>query len=44
MEATFEQFKALGAEVKYPPTRKPWGAVLAAVYDPDGNVARTRSR
>jgi hypothetical protein len=25
-------------EVKYAPTKKPWGAVLAALYDLDGNV------
>jgi predicted enzyme related to lactoylglutathione lyase len=38
LEITFERFKTLGAQVKYPPTRKPWGAVLAAVHDPDGNI------
>jgi predicted enzyme related to lactoylglutathione lyase len=38
LQATFERVVALGAEVRYPPTRKPWGAMLAAVYDLDGNV------
>lgn len=38
LEAVFERFESLGARVKYPPTEKPWGAVLAAVLDPDGNV------
>jgi predicted enzyme related to lactoylglutathione lyase len=35
---TFDRFKQLGGKVKYPPTRKPWGALLAALYDLDGNV------
>lgn len=38
LQATFDNFVKLGAGVKYPPTRKPWGARLAALYDPDGNV------
>jgi predicted enzyme related to lactoylglutathione lyase len=38
IEETFERFKELGVEVKYPPTKKPWGDVLAAVFDPDGNI------
>lgn len=38
LQATFERVVALGAEVKYPPTEKPWGARLAAVLDPDGNT------
>ena len=38
LQATFDRFVALGAQVKYPPTKKPWGAKLAAVFDPDGNV------
>ena len=38
IEETFERLKALGAEVKYPPTKKPWGDVLAALFDPDGNI------
>ena len=38
LQRTFDRFVELGAGVKYPPTRKPWGARLAALYDPDGNV------
>jgi predicted enzyme related to lactoylglutathione lyase len=38
IEEAFERLKRLGAEVKYPPTKKPWGDILAAVFDPDGNV------
>jgi predicted enzyme related to lactoylglutathione lyase len=35
---TFNRFKDLGVKVKYPPGKKPWGAVLATLYDLDGNV------
>ena len=38
LQATFEHFVNLGAKVKYPPTEKPWGDTLAALYDPDGNL------
>ena len=38
IEATFKRFEAYGTRVNYPPTEKPWGAVLAALYDPDGNL------
>lgn len=38
LEATFDRIVALGAQVRYPPTEKPWGDVLAAVHDPDGNL------
>lgn len=38
IEASFKRFDEMGARVKYPPTKKPWGAVLAALYDPDGNL------
>jgi len=38
IEATFKRFEDAGAKVSYPPTKKPWGAVLAALYDPDGNL------
>ena len=38
IEATFKRFEELDAGVKYPPTKKPWGAVLAALFDLDGNV------
>jgi len=38
LEETFHRFKKMGAAIKYPPTPKPWGAVLAALYDPDNNL------
>jgi predicted enzyme related to lactoylglutathione lyase len=38
LDATFERMVGMGVEVIYPPTPKPWGAVLAAVHDPDGNL------
>jgi catechol 2,3-dioxygenase-like lactoylglutathione lyase family enzyme len=38
IEATFSLFERSGAVVKYPPSKKPWGAVLAALHDPDGNI------
>ncbi len=38
LQATYERFLDLGARVKYPPTKKDWGAELAALYDPDGNL------
>jgi catechol 2,3-dioxygenase-like lactoylglutathione lyase family enzyme len=38
IETCFERFEELGVRVNYPPTKKPWGAVLAALYDPDGNL------
>ena len=44
LEATFNRFKAAGATVKYGPTKKPWGAILAALFDPDGNVVGLAQR
>jgi catechol 2,3-dioxygenase-like lactoylglutathione lyase family enzyme len=38
IEETFKQFEESGVRVSYPPTKKPWGAVLASLYDPDGNL------
>ncbi len=38
LQTTFQRFESLGAVVIYPPSKKPWGAVLAALKDPDGNV------
>lgn len=38
IQATFDRLMAMGARVRYPPTQKPWGALLAAVHDPDGNM------
>ena len=36
--AAFDHFIEIGARIKYPPTEKPWGDTLAALYDPDGNL------
>jgi lactoylglutathione lyase len=44
LAATFDRFVGLGAAVRYGPTRKPWGATLAAVLDPDGNVVGLSQR
>jgi predicted enzyme related to lactoylglutathione lyase len=38
IEATFNRFEQLGARIGYPPSQKPWGAYLAALYDLDGNT------
>jgi predicted enzyme related to lactoylglutathione lyase len=38
LEAVFKHFAERGAKIKFPPVKKPWGDVLAAVFDPDGNV------
>lgn len=38
LQATFDRMVELGAQVRYPPTRKPWGGYLASLYDPDGNL------
>ena len=38
LQATYQHLLSLGATDKYPPTQKPWSAVLAAAYDPDGTV------
>ena len=38
IQSTFTRFGSLGARVKYPPSKKPWGGFLAALYDLDGNL------
>jgi predicted enzyme related to lactoylglutathione lyase len=38
LKGTYERLVLMGAGVVYPPSRKAWGAYLAAVYDPDGNM------
>lgn len=38
IERTFNRLVSMQARVGYPPTRKPWGGYLAALYDPDGNM------
>lgn len=44
LEATYARFVALGARVRYGPTRKSWGGYLAAVYDPGGNIVGLSQR
>jgi predicted enzyme related to lactoylglutathione lyase len=44
LHAAFGRLVAMGAKVRYPPTRKPWGAFLASVYDPDGNMVGLSQR
>lgn len=44
LQATFDRFGQMGASVKYGPTKKPWGAKLAAIFDPDGNVVGLAQR
>jgi len=44
LQTTFDRFVAMGARVKYAPTQKPWGATLAAIFDPDGNVVGLAQR
>lgn len=38
LQKTFDKALSLGAKVRYPPTQKPWGDILACIYDPDGNM------
>lgn len=38
LHASFKRLVDLGAEVRYPPTKKTWGGMLASVYDPEGNL------
>lgn len=38
VQAAFDRLVAAGAEVRYAPAEKPWGDVLVAVCDPDGNL------
>jgi len=38
IQTNFDRLVKLGATIRYPPTKKPWGAVLASLEDPDGNV------
>jgi len=44
VQATFDRLVGLGASVRYPPVTKPWGDVLASVYDPDGNLVGISQR
>jgi len=38
IEATHAELEARGVEFVSPPTRQPWGGVLANLRDPEGNV------
>jgi predicted enzyme related to lactoylglutathione lyase len=38
LQATFDHIVDMGGRIRSPPEEKPWGARLASVYDPDGNV------
>ena len=38
LTATFNHLVAMGATIRYPPVEKPWGARLAALFDPEGNI------
>lgn len=44
LDVTFERMVTAGAPVRFAPTEKPWGARLAAVHDPDGNVVGLSQR
>ena len=44
IQSTYDRLIELGAQDRYAPTRKPGGAVLAAVYDPDGNLVGLSQR
>lgn len=37
IQQTYDRLIALGGKARFPPTQRPWGALLAAVYDLDGN-------
>jgi len=38
LDAEFARLTSLGVQFPMPPTRQPWGGVMALVADPDGNV------
>lgn len=38
LDATFRRCVEAGATVRYPPTLKPMGDVLASLHDPEGNL------
>lgn len=38
IHASFDRLVEMGATARYPPTEKPWGAILASLQDLDGNV------
>lgn len=38
IDAEYQRLSAAGVEFEMPPTKQPWGGVLALFKDPDGNV------
>lgn len=38
IHVSFDRLVELRATVRYHPTEKPWGAILASLKDPDGNI------
>jgi predicted enzyme related to lactoylglutathione lyase len=44
LDAVFNRFVEMGAKIKHKPAIKSWGATLAAVFDPDGNVVGLAQR
>jgi len=38
LQVSFDLLVSMGAEVRYPPSQKPWGGFLASVFDPEGNT------
>ena len=34
----YERLKSAGVEFEMPPTKQPWGGILALFKDPDGNI------
>jgi predicted enzyme related to lactoylglutathione lyase len=44
IEKTYQRLISLGAQVRYPPTKKPWGVILASAHDPDGNIVGLSQR
>src|ERR1700722_17097352 len=44
LDATFEKFRASGAEVLQEPASQPWGVRDCAFRDPSGNLVRIQQR
>ena len=38
IDATYTELVAKGVEFDMPPTKQPWGGILALMKDPDGNI------
>ena len=39
LQATYEELAAKGVAFPMPPTKQPWGGVIAMFEDPEGNVS-----